>query len=620
MDDGSIPAGNASGEDTDTATGAFDDLFAIFGTDGQLRRWNRAVVAASGKSETELASIPFTELLADGDVEYVRSAISEAIDTSRATVEASLRTRSGHRRPYEFRIERLADGTGDESFLAAFGHTTSARWPNAAERQSIFDRMTDAFFAVDENWRLSYVNEQARPILTAAMGREIERLEGLHLWDEIPEAVGTAFYESYHEAMATQEPVTIEEYFEPLGTWFEVQAYPSETGLSIYFRDVTEQREQQVTLQERERVLREMYDVISDTERSFEQQVAALLELGCTVIGTDYGTLSRIQDDEYVFEVVRAPGEDLQAGDTVPLSTTNCERAAATQQTLVLANIAEDAPDLAERSGNAEWGISCYLGAPVVVERDVYGTFCFYDKRPREKDFSEWEVALVDLMSQWVNYEFTRRRAREQLERQNDQLEGFASIVSHDLRNPLHVLGGSLELAQETGVEDHFERCRRAVERMESLIDDLLTLARAGETIAEPERIKLASVVEAAWQAVETADAMLTLDAETTIRADEGRLQQLFENLLRNAIEHGGEDVSVTIGDLEDGFYLADDGPGIPAEERERVFEAGYSTAKDGTGFGLNIVGTVAEAHGWGVTVVESSAGGARFEFAGVES
>jgi len=205
------------------------------------------------------------------------------------------------------------------------------------------------------------------------------------------------------------------------------------------------------------------------------------------------------------------------------------------------------------------------------------------------------------------------------LRRKNERLEEFASIVSHDLRNPLNVLQGSLDLAEETGATDHFDRCRRAADRMEVLIDDLLALARQGETSAEQERVELAWVVEACWRNVETADATLRVETNATIRADQSRFKQLLENLVHNAVEHAGEAVTVTVGPLDDGFYVEDDGPGIPAAERERVFEVGYSTTEAGTGFGLSIVEQVADAHGWDVRVTEGTDGGARFEITGVE-
>jgi signal transduction histidine kinase len=92
-----------------------------------------------------------------------------------------------------------------------------------------------------------------------------------------------------------------------------------------------------------------------------------------------------------------------------------------------------------------------------------------------------------------------------------------------------------------------------------------------------------------------------------------------LENLFRNAIEHGGEDVTIRVGGLSDGFYVEDDGPGVPEDARDEVFEVGYSTSPDGTGFGLNIVKEIAEAHNWEITLTEGTTGGARFEITNVE-
>ncbi|WP_280535789.1 PAS domain S-box protein [Halopenitus sp. POP-27] len=208
---------------------------------------------------------------------------------------------------------------------------------------------------------------------------------------------------------------------------------------------------------------------------------------------------------------------------------------------------------------------------------------------------------------------------RETVKRANERLEEFASIVSHDLRNPLNVATGHLELAREECESPHLDAVERAHGRMETLIEDLLTLARQGEAVAETDAVDLAAVVEACWQTVATSDAELVIADDRTVMADEKRLKQLFENLIRNAVEHGGETVTVTIGGLEDGFSVEDDGPGIPDDDAAAVFEAGYSTNAEGTGFGLSIVQRIAEAHGWDVTVTNGADGGARFEFTGVE-
>ena len=519
----------------------------------------------------------------------------------------------------------LLDAAHDQQVAERVVETATAEYEQ--NWQAIIDRMTDAFFALDEDWRLTYVNSEAAPILAAAMGHEgadRQTLEGLHFWEEIPEAVDTAFYEQYHLAMDSQNSVRFQEYYPPLDTWFEVRAYPSETGITVYFRDVTERRQQRERLAARERVLREVYSVIADIDKSLSQKVSDLLEMGCDVLGTDYGTLSRVDGEDYIFENVHAPDGQIEAGDVVPLSETNCERTVCDRQTLVLADIERDAPELTETAGFTDWGIACYIGAPVIVDGEVYGTFCFYDGQPREEEFLEWDITIVDLLSQWVSYELERKVAREDLQQQNKRLEQFASIVGHDLRNPLNVASSYLELAQQECDSEHLGKIERAHDRMITLIEDLLVLAREGTDETTREYISLAGVVQSAWTQVETDGATLDIDTEQTLQADPGHLQRILENLFRNAIEHGdGPDhpesaVTITVGDTDGGWYLADDGPGIPPEGRADVFDAGYSTNTSGTGLGLAIVERLASAHGWTVRVTESESGGARFEFDGV--
>jgi len=216
--------------------------------------------------------------------------------------------------------------------------------------------------------------------------------------------------------------------------------------------------------------------------------------------------------------------------------------------------------------------------------------------------------------------DITAHKEREQeLERQNERLEEFAGVVSHDLRSPLGVIGGRLELAREDCDSEHLDAMASAHDRMNRLIEDLLTLAREGTQASDTEPVDLGTLAETSWRTVTLRDAEMRVETDRTIRAESSRLRQVLENLFRNALEHGGSDATVTVGPLDDGFYVADDGPGIPEAERRDVFEAGYSTAEDGTGFGLSIVKEVAEAHRWDITVTEGIDGGARFEITGVE-
>jgi len=261
-----------------------------------------------------------------------------------------------------------------------------------------------------------------------------------------------------------------------------------------------------------------------------------------------------------------------------------------------------------------------------------HGVFILASTTPDAFDAAD--EALARVLAANVEAALDRVEQRRQLRRERDRFEEFASVVSHDLRNPLNLAQGRLELARAECDSDHLDDVAYGVDRSLSMIDDLLVLARQGVDVGEMEVVDMAALVERCWRTIEPTDATLVVDIETSIRADESRLNQLLENLLRNAVEHGstspqqaadavehgGEDVTITVGELADGdgFYVADDGPGIPDEEAEAVFETGYSTVDAGTGFGLNIVGKIADAHGWEVTLTESEAGGARFEITGV--
>ncbi len=241
--------------------------------------------------------------------------------------------------------------------------------------------------------------------------------------------------------------------------------------------------------------------------------------------------------------------------------------------------------------------------------------------------FDETDLELAELLlshgretlSRLERERELRARTRE-LKREKERSEVFGSAVSHDLRNPLNVATGHLGLAREQGDNEHLEAVATALDRMEAITEDVLTLAREGATVDKTEWIDLGDVVEDCWGNVETKTATLTVESEFQFAADPRRLQHIAENLFRNAVEHGGTDVRIAVGALSDGdgFYIADDGPGIPDGSREDVFDPGYSTADDGTGFGLAIVREMAVAHGWEVEATESAEGGARFEFSEV--
>ena len=228
------------------------------------------------------------------------------------------------------------------------------------------------------------------------------------------------------------------------------------------------------------------------------------------------------------------------------------------------------------------------------------------------------ELGAANVAGYAIYSDITERKERErELRRQNERLDEFASVVSHDLRNPISIADGWLDMARRSGETEHFDRVQDAIDRMEVLVEDLLTLAREGEVVGDAEPVDLATVAECAWDHVDTADATLDTGSVVgvTVEADEDRLTELLENLYRNAVEHGGTSVTVQVSRTDEGFVVADDGPGVPPDRREEVFDAGVTHSEDGTGFGLPIVRRIAEAHGWTVDLRESWAGGAAFAF-----
>jgi len=335
-------------------------------------------------------------------------------------------------------------------------------------------------------------------------------------------------------------------------------------------------------------------------------------ELGatrCVVYECDEGTLERTH------EWSRTALAELDHGTVPAGSFPGFEDAIARFEPFVTA-VEPGADADAGTPRSLGYGTGTFLAVPIVIDWNL-GWVLVVGGVPPDAP-GEPPLSRLETVGELIGHTLRRDRRHREIERQNERLERFASVISHDLQNPLSVISGYADLAKESGARADIERISEAASRMEAILDDLRTLARDAEDLGEREPIDVSTLVERSRTAVDLRSATVETEPVGVIEADPGRLRQAFENLFRNAIEHAGADVTIRVGPISGGFAVSDDGPGIPAGKREAVFEEGY-TDDGGTGLGLSIVRTVIEAHGWSIEAAESDAGGARFEITGVE-
>jgi PAS domain S-box-containing protein len=213
-----------------------------------------------------------------------------------------------------------------------------------------------------------------------------------------------------------------------------------------------------------------------------------------------------------------------------------------------------------------------------------------------------------------------RREREAELRAQRDRLDQFAEILAHDIRNPLSVATGYTDIAREEYDGGELDRVADSLEQIETLVENVLALSKEGREIGDTERIDLEAAVREAWRGIDPERSTLTVEDDLgTIVADRDRFDELLGNLFRNSVDHAGPGCTVTVGPITGGFFVADDGPGVPASIRAEIFEYGYTTQETGTGYGLSIVRRIVAAHGWDVAAVESD-DGARFEITGIDS
>jgi PAS domain S-box-containing protein len=550
---------------------------------------NSTMADLAGYSESELLDRPFYEVIAPEYRDLVKHRYEERIQGNEPpqNYELELVTKDDGRRPIDLHVTRIQH-EGRPATLATLNDVTDYKQREQElheERlfiEQALDTLNDVFYVIDTDGKVQRWNDQLQE-LTGYSDEQIDGMDATAFFPEDEQSrIAAAIEETLTTCRATVESQvqTVDGELIPFElTGSRLTGPDGEfAGLVGIGRDLTRRKEQQAELVRIREILdrTEQIAEIGGWEIDTETNDVFWTDHLFDILGVDSDAEPPLEDALDLYHpddrstVADAVETALKSGDSFDVEVR-----------------------LQRQDGEIRWvrviGVASMEDGEVVSLRG----------------------ALKDI---------TERKQRErELERQNQRLEEFASIASHDLRNPLNVAQGRLDMAMAECDSEHLDVVARSQDRMATLIDDLLALAREGDQVSETEPVDLDELAESCWQTVDTKDAMISLETEQTIRADASRLQQVFENIFRNAVEHGGEDVTITIGDLDDGLFVEDNGPGIPEEDRQEVFDAGVSTSKEGTGFGLSIVRQVVTAHGWDIEATEGTDDGARFEITGVE-
>jgi PAS domain S-box-containing protein len=699
--------------------------YAIFRLDpsGRVTSWNTGAERIKGYDREEILGEEFSAFYTPED----RAAGVPERNLERATEHGSVEDEGWRVRADGSRFwanvtitaVRDADGT-HRGYLKVTRDMTERRQRERrleSELEELFGRISDAFYAVDEEFRFTHVNDRAEELLQHSE----DELLGERLWDVFPSAAEIdEVWDAFHAARETQEATSYELYYDTLGFWVEANLYPSETGISVYFRDVTDRKEREQYLEETKEQLEAAteagavgtweWDVAEDTfvagasfartfgldpERAREgvplervlssiheddrDRAVARIE-DALETGGEYEAEYRVRnaDGEIRWVFARGHVECDEAGnaEAFPGALTDItERKRAELEAekqrrqletlfrvLPVGAVVADADGALVRANAAAreiWGGDVFdadsvdeyekytavwadSGEPVeleertmsqvlrgeeVTEPNVYEIRTFDGERriimehgmPVRNERGDVDRAVVTLTDITERREYQRRLEEtvDRLETSNERLEQFAYAASHDLQEPLRMVSSYLQLIEsrygdlfDDDGEEFLQFAIDGAERMRSMIDGLLAYSRVetGGNPLEPtdlERV-LDDVLDDVQFRLEESGAELTVDALPRVNGDADQLRQVFQNLLRNAIEYSGDEPPTIRVDAErlDGTWkiaVRDEGIGIDPDDQERVFEVFQRLhgrgEHEGMGIGLALCQRIVERH-----------------------
>jgi PAS domain S-box-containing protein len=493
---------------------------------------------------------------------------------------------------------------------------------------NVLERISDAFFALDDRWRFTYVNEKAALLLQ----RQRAELLGKVIWDEFPETATSTFYDQYRRAVESQSAIAFADYYPPLDSWFEVHAYPSPEGLSVYFEDVSDKQRAQRLLQESERRFRSLVEATTAAVWKLDKDGMLVAEEDDwhRLTGQSFeemrgtGWLNAIHPDD------REKTRDAWSKSLAAGSSCEIEHRVKTRSGDYLEMFARAVPVFDATGKIEEW---------VGTHTDITAR----KHAERQRDLALEEALEAREIAE---------RAQQEAEMANRGKSEFLATMSHEFRTPLNAILGYTQLI-DMGVlgsvtvqqHDHLQRLRTSAVHLLGLVNDILDLSKieAGRVSVSKETAYVSDVIHATMALVGPQAVARGIDYPeecegekgTSYLGDPDRVRQILVNLLSNAVKftNPGGSVSLSCGTADQadpGARLVGDGPwtyvrvtdsgiGIPSEQLVRIFEpfvqaeTGYTRTEGGTGLGLAISRRLARLMGGDITVQSKVGKGSSF-------
>lgn len=484
--------------------------------------------------------------------------------------------------------------------------------------QTILESTPAVIYMKDSEGRYQYVN----PAFERVLGCSREEALGKRTAEVHPDANAERIEAMDDEAFRCEEPI---EHVEELEFDGERRVYLN-TRVPLFDDDcepyaiygiateITEQKRHEESMQALAeagprllecRTVEEVGSIAVATARSvLDLPITALLEHD-----TQAGVLRPVVTTEETTDLL---GES----STIERDSGIAWRAYATGEVRMVENVGAE-PD----SHNPNSAIESEIAVPI----GEHGVLLAGTSEPRT--FDDHDQKFATILGGMIQGTLDRVSREQEIRAKNQRLEEFAGVLAHDLRNPLNIASEYAKLVRETGDMEHLAPVENSIERVMTIVEGLLALARTGQGFDEFEEGTIGGLAREAWSSVETEDASLVVETDRNVTAELGWLQRLFENAFRNSVEHGstssrpeaddsvehgGSGVTVRVGAIDGGFYIEDDGPGIDPEHRERLLD-GDSSEGD-VRFGFKVIRDIVDAHGWELAIEEDESGGARLE------